>query len=84
MANVPMIVTIEDDGDKIRVRISHDMRASYSRAVDPRANKEILAYLRRTGMRSFTQIVLVDADHDLPSVEDDPRRCITVYYYELS
>lgn len=69
------VVAARPDETTILVTIDHDDSASYSRSVQPRAQREARAVI------TAGQWALVDVDYDQDTPEGD-RRCRTVYRYE--
>lgn len=76
MRNRPMTVAASrPDETTILVTIDHDTIASYSRSVQPRAQREARQVI------TSGQWALVDVDYDQSSPEGD-RRARSIYRYE--
>ena len=84
MTNFPakrhaMIVTgVKPDADALTITIDHDARASYSRAVQPRAMREAKSHIR-----PGEQWELHDANYDEPSPHGETYGR-SVYYFRRS
>lgn len=76
MANRKMTVAAtRPDEATLIITIDHDDVASYSRSVQPRAQRKARSLIRSG------QWALVDVDYDQPTPEG-PRRARSVYRYE--